>query len=85
MQGVAPVENLLVTFYGGETVLGELYSTQEAEGPVSETFSYHINSTKDDDGVLYWCEAKLDVGGPEPLLVASQKLSASTSCECDNR
>ncbi|XP_033985362.1 vascular cell adhesion protein 1-like [Trematomus bernacchii] len=83
VRDVAPVENLRVTFYRGQTALVELKSSKREKDeptPVSEVFTLNITSTKEDDGVQFWCEAKLELGaeGPQPPpVVESEKLTAA--------
>uniref|UniRef100_A0A4W6CJT5 Ig-like domain-containing protein n=1 Tax=Lates calcarifer TaxID=8187 RepID=A0A4W6CJT5_LATCA len=68
VHNVAPVENLIVTFYRGQTAL------------VTEIFTLNINTRKEDDGVQYWCEARLGPEGPQPpLVVMSEKFSATVN------
>ncbi|KAM7394585.1 hypothetical protein PAMP_021376 [Pampus punctatissimus] len=84
IQEVAPVENLTVTFYRGQTVLNRQKSNNTKKTPVTETFSLDINPSKDDDGVQYWCEAELELGaeGPQPPpVVVSEKLTATVYYE----
>ncbi|KAG7222570.1 hypothetical protein INR49_016167 [Caranx melampygus] len=68
VQNVAPIGNLTVTFYRGQTPLIQLQSNQTGVKPLSDSFYHNITSTKDHDGVQFWCEAKLELGpeGPQP-------------------
>ncbi|XP_060944299.1 vascular cell adhesion protein 1-like [Limanda limanda] len=81
VQNVAPVQNLVVTFYRGQTPLGQLNSTSDPQKePQSEGFSLSINASREDDGAQYRCEAELNLGpfGPQPpLVVKSQKITTT--------
>uniref|UniRef100_A0A8C2WDY2 Ig-like domain-containing protein n=1 Tax=Cyclopterus lumpus TaxID=8103 RepID=A0A8C2WDY2_CYCLU len=86
VEEVAPVKNLLVTFYRGQTALGQLQSKNNNPKPVTETFSLNITLSKEDNGVQYWCEAKLELGpyGPQlPPVETSQTITATVFCESD--
>ncbi|XP_069386845.1 vascular cell adhesion protein 1-like isoform X2 [Paralichthys olivaceus] len=81
VRNVAPVENLLVTFYRGQTILAQLQSTSAPQAePESEVFTVGIKARREDDGAQYWCEARLELGtdGPQPPpVVASQNITAT--------
>lgn len=82
--GVAPVENLTVTFYKGTTALSTLQAKNCVTTPATEVFSLTIRPHRDDDGVQYWCEAKLMLGpnGPlHPPVMMSEKITAAVFCE----
>lgn len=87
---VAPVQNLTVTFYRGQKPLGSLQSTQRSDckRPMTETFTLSIEPSRDDDQAQYWCEARLDLkaaGQQRPLVVSSQKFTATVFCELNHR
>lgn len=87
VQNVAPIQKLTVTFYRGQTALGQQSNDNTNKKPVTETFKSVITPSKEDDGGQYWCEAKLELGpeGPRPPpVVISQKITASVHCESDN-
>ncbi|KAM4751217.1 vascular cell adhesion protein 1-like [Anableps anableps] len=77
---VAPAENLTVTFYRGQTPLGHMTTNSSAKKPVSETFSLSYNTSKEDNGAEFWCEAKLELGaeGPQPPLVVKSDSLTTT-------
>uniref|UniRef100_A0A3Q0TBI7 Ig-like domain-containing protein n=1 Tax=Amphilophus citrinellus TaxID=61819 RepID=A0A3Q0TBI7_AMPCI len=87
VQDVAPVQNLTVTFYRGTKALGHLQSNSEEKKAVNKTFTLDITASKDDDGALYWCEAKLELGsdGPQPPPVeTTEKLTAAVQSSTEN-
>ncbi|XP_075948129.1 uncharacterized protein LOC142950116 [Anarhichas minor] len=86
VEDVAPVENLTVTFYRGRTVLSQQQSNinDTEKKPLTDIFSLNITLSKEDDGVQYWCEAKLELGpdGPQlPPVVTSQNITTTVYCE----
>ena len=88
VQEVAPVGNLNVAFYRGQTELHRLQSNNPEKTPVTETFTMDIFPSKEDYGEQYWCEAKLDLGAEglqPPPVMESEKLTAIVYCESDNK
>ncbi|MEQ2282290.1 hypothetical protein AMECASPLE_038940, partial [Ameca splendens] len=84
VQSVAPARNLIVAFYRGQTQLGHMKSTSTTKVPVSETFSLSYNTSKEDNGAHFWCEAKLELGaeGPKPPpVVKSNNLIVTVHCK----
>ncbi|XP_030292010.1 intercellular adhesion molecule 1-like [Sparus aurata] len=81
VEGVAPVENLTVTFYRGQKALGRPQScSSRSKEPVTEIFALNFTTSSEDDGAEFWCEAELDLGpeGPQhPPVVKSQHITAA--------
>ncbi|KAL6111012.1 uncharacterized protein ACO6RY_19977 [Pungitius sinensis] len=81
VEDVAPVKNLFVTFYRGQTALGLPQSINRPdEESVTQNFPLDINPGREDDGAEFWCEAKLELGpeGPKlPPVETSQKITAT--------
>ncbi|KAL1278586.1 hypothetical protein QQF64_025259 [Cirrhinus molitorella] len=69
VQDVAPVQNLTVKWYKGQTLLNQTTFTDTIKTPVNETATLLITADRADDGAQYRCEAELDLGaeGPQPL------------------
>ncbi|XP_077069593.1 vascular cell adhesion protein 1-like isoform X6 [Siphateles boraxobius] len=65
---VAPVQNLTVNWYKGQTLVNQTFFTDTIITPVSKTSKLQIRPDRADDGAQYWCEAKLELGeeGPRP-------------------
>lgn len=82
VQNVAPVQNLVVTFYKGQTVLKHDNINEQEKKPMNPSFTWIVNSTKEDNGVQYWCDAKLELEmTPSAPLVTSQNITATVYCE----
>ncbi|XP_026116713.1 hemicentin-1-like isoform X3 [Carassius auratus] len=66
---VAPVQNLTVKWYKGQTLLHQTnFSDTENKTLVNKTVTLLIRPDRADDGAQYRCEAELDLGaeGPQP-------------------
>lgn len=84
---VAPIENVLVTFFKGQTSLIQQGSLMKTNKPVNWTFSHSIVASREDDGVEHWCQTKLELGpeGPQYApVVSSQSHNVTVLCESDN-
>ncbi|XP_072560758.1 vascular cell adhesion protein 1-like [Paramormyrops kingsleyae] len=79
IQNIAPVQNLTVKWYKGDTLVHEDRDyVIEDKKPVSVSSTLLITANRTDDKVQYTCEAELDLGpeGPQPpLAVKSTPLS----------
>lgn len=87
VEHVAPVKDLRVTFYRGQTALGQPQSINSTgTKPVTQNFSVDISPGREEDGAQYWCEAKLELGpeGPKlPPVETSQNITATVHCESE--
>ncbi|KAA0705418.1 hypothetical protein E1301_Tti009717 [Triplophysa tibetana] len=65
---VAPVQNLIVKWYKGETLMHNETFTDPIKTPVNKTSMLQITPDRSHDGVQYRCEAELELGaeGPQP-------------------
>ncbi|XP_052408318.1 hemicentin-1 isoform X12 [Carassius gibelio] len=65
---VAPVQNLTVKWYKGQTLLHQTTFSDTDKTPENKTVTLLIRPDRADDGAQYWCEAELDLGaeGPQP-------------------
>ncbi len=59
VHNVAPVQNLTVKWYKGQTLLNQTIFTDTIETPVNETVRLLIRPDRADDGAQYRCEAEL--------------------------
>ncbi|XP_051573256.1 intercellular adhesion molecule 5 isoform X2 [Myxocyprinus asiaticus] len=68
IQNVAPVNNLTVKWFKGETLVNFTTFNDKTKTPVSESATLLITANRTDDGVQYRCEAELELGpdGPHP-------------------
>ncbi|XP_060713330.1 vascular cell adhesion protein 1-like [Tachysurus vachellii] len=71
VQNVAPVNLLTVNWYKGQPgqlVKSVQFNNISSKTPVNRSTELSISTSKEDDGVQYRCEAKLELGpeGPQP-------------------
>ncbi|XP_077069570.1 hemicentin-1 isoform X2 [Siphateles boraxobius] len=82
---VAPVQNLTVNWYKGQTLVNKTIFTDTIITPVSKTSKLQIRPDRADDGAQYWCEAKLELGeegARAPPKVTSDPLSITVYYDC---
>ncbi|XP_065110139.1 vascular cell adhesion protein 1-like [Paramisgurnus dabryanus] len=65
---VAPVKNLIVKWFKGETEVKSETFNNTMKTPVNETSTLEITANRSDNGTQYRCEAELNLGakGPQP-------------------
>ncbi|XP_067277387.1 intercellular adhesion molecule 5 [Pseudorasbora parva] len=65
---VAPVQNLIIKWYKGPTLVDQTTFNDTIKTPVNETSELLIRPDRADDGAQYRCEAELELGeeGPQP-------------------
>ncbi|KAG9274589.1 intercellular adhesion molecule 1-like [Astyanax mexicanus] len=68
IQNVAPVGNVIVKWYKGDTLVGSTTFTESSKTPENLLATLQISPSRDDNGAQYRCEAELDLGpeGPQP-------------------
>ncbi|XP_049328231.1 intercellular adhesion molecule 1-like [Astyanax mexicanus] len=83
IQNVAPVGNVTVKWYKGDTLVGSTTFTESSKTPENLLATLQISPSRDDDGAQYRCEAELDLGpeGPQPPpAVMSDPLNITVHC-----
>ncbi|XP_065110319.1 cell adhesion molecule 1-like isoform X2 [Paramisgurnus dabryanus] len=72
---VAPVKNLIVKWFKGETEVYNETFNDTIKTPVTKTSTLEITANRSDDGAQYRCEAELELGadGPQPPLKMKSK------------
>ncbi|XP_049332013.1 intercellular adhesion molecule 5 isoform X1 [Astyanax mexicanus] len=68
LQNVAPVGNVIVKWYKGDTQVGNTTFSESSKTPENLLTTLQISPSRDDDGAQYRCEAELNLGpkGPQP-------------------
>uniref|UniRef100_A0A3B1IH65 Ig-like domain-containing protein n=1 Tax=Astyanax mexicanus TaxID=7994 RepID=A0A3B1IH65_ASTMX len=88
IQNVAPVGNVTVKWYKGDTLVGSTTFTESSKTPENLLATLQISPSRDDDGAQYRCEAELDLGpeGPQPPpAVMSDPLNITVHCKLHMR
>ncbi len=78
---VAPVQNLTVKWYKGQTLLSQTTFNDTSNTPVNETVRLLIRPDRADDGAQYRCEAELDLGAEGPQTPRESSLNAEVYCK----
>ncbi|RVE75927.1 hypothetical protein OJAV_G00003600 [Oryzias javanicus] len=81
VQDVAPIGKLIVTFYRGQTQLGQpQFSSRIEKKPMNVTFLLRFNASKEADGAQLSCVATLELGpeGPQHLSVVKSSNFTAT-------
>ncbi len=78
---VAPVQNLTVKWYKGQTLLDQTTFNDTSNTPVDETATLLIRPDRADDGAQYRCEAELDLGEEGPQTPRESSLNAEVYCK----
>ncbi len=83
VHNVAPVQNLTVKWYKGQTLLNQTIFTDTSKTPVNGSTTLLIRPDRDDDGAQYRCEAELDLGeeGPQTPTETLEPLSVEIYCK----
>ncbi|XP_027022206.1 cell adhesion molecule 4-like isoform X2 [Tachysurus fulvidraco] len=70
VKDVAPVQNLTVTWYKQHIIVNSTTFKESINTPVNKSIELIIEPRREDDGVMYWCEAKLELGpdGPPTMM-----------------
>ncbi|XP_066531046.1 intercellular adhesion molecule 4-like [Hoplias malabaricus] len=78
IQNVAPVQNVVVNWYKGQTIVEKSNITGTGESPQNTSATFVFRPSRIDNGAQYMCEAQLELGpyGPKtPPSLASEPLS----------
>ncbi|KAG7460326.1 hypothetical protein MATL_G00220070 [Megalops atlanticus] len=68
VQNIAPVQNLTVKWYRGESLENETTFNSNTKTPMTVSSTLTITPSRDDNGAQYSCVAELELGpeGPQP-------------------
>ncbi|KAB5530702.1 hypothetical protein PHYPO_G00132430 [Pangasianodon hypophthalmus] len=85
IQNIAPIHFLTVNWYKGHDLVSNISFTDfSTKIPVNQSTRLQIFPSRNDDGVQYRCEAKLNLGPEEPLpppIVTSDPLNITLSTQ----
>ena len=85
VHNVAPVQNLTVKWYKGQTLLHQTTFPNTSKTPENKTVTFLIRPDRADDGAQFWCEAKLEAKGPQRYsTMSSDHLSITVHCMYNN-
>lgn len=82
IHNIAPVQNLTVRWYKGDTIVYIDTFDNPSREPVDQTSVLRFIPTRQDTGVTFRCEAHLDLGPEGPQLnVSSQEYNITVHCK----
>lgn len=82
INNIAPVQNLNVIWYKGDTIVHTESLNNAQKSPVNLSPVYNFEPTRKDDGVTFRCEAHMDLGPEGPQFnVSSQEYKIKVYCK----
>lgn len=82
IHNVAPVQNLTVRWFMGDTVVKEDTFGNPTKEPVNLSSVFRFTPTRRENGVTFRCEAHLNLGPEGPQLdVVSQEYNITVQCK----
>lgn len=82
IQNIAPVQNLTVRWYKGDTIVHTDTFDNPSNEPVNQSSVLSFTPTRQDNRVTFRCEAHLDLGTEGPQLNASsQEYTITVNCK----
>lgn len=82
INNIAPVQNLNISWYKGDTKLDTETLNNPQRSPVNLSPVYDFKPSRKDDGVTFRCEAYMDLGPEGPQFnVSSQEYKIEVYCK----
>lgn len=79
---VAPVQNLTIKLYKGDTILANSTSNNDTREPANHSLEFIFTPTRRDNKAKFHCEANLDLGPEGPQIsAASEEYNITVHCK----